>query len=140
MRPHLFTTLLLILILPCWVQAANVDLVDKEQINAADEMISQKRTKVRNLLDLSEVDQEKFWKEYGHYEEEMRGSIAEFITLLDKFINNENLTDKEANKLIDDIIEVHKNYLELDGKYIKIFRKMLPRDQLLNLISIMIST
>jgi len=122
------------------VQAANVDLVDKEQINAADEMISQKRTKVRNLLDLSEVDQEKFWKEYGHYEEEMRGSIAEFITLLDKFINNENLTDKEANKLIDDIIEVHKNYLELDGKYIKIFRKMLPRDQLLNLISIMIST
>jgi len=87
----------------------------------------------RQLLDeelmLTDTEKEKFWIVYNRYDAEMDTLTTRYIDLADRFVTlhyNHELTDEDANELLDDYLEIQIAILQVRQRYLQQFRRVLP--------------
>lgn len=94
-----------------------------------------KTAHITNKLDLTPEEAQKFWPIYNKHEEAMEGirrkerqEIASVIRS-----NPNNISDAEANSLIDKLIDMKSNELENQKALINDLRKVIPPQKILRL-------
>jgi hypothetical protein len=82
---------------------------------------------VTSAMDLGAKEAEVFWPLYREYRMEMLKVNDRFVTLLTSYLESyDNLTDPQANKLLDDYLSIEKARTGVKSKYLSKFRKALP--------------
>lgn len=82
---------------------------------------------VTSAMDLETKEAEVFWPLYREYRTEMLKVNDRFVTLLTSYLESyDNLTDQQANKLLDDYVSIEKGRTAVKSKYLSKFRKVLP--------------
>jgi hypothetical protein len=87
----------------------------------------------RELLDdelmLTAEEKEKFWIVYNRYDAESDKLTTRYLDLADRFVTlhySYDLTDEDANKLLDEYLEIQIAILQVRQRYLQQFRRVLP--------------
>ena len=88
---------------------------------------AQKVAFITRALDLTPAEAEKFWPLYNEYSKKMRE-----LRNVNK-INSKNLTEEDANRLIDEYFENEQKKLILKKNYYDKFRAVLPATKVVKL-------
>ncbi len=82
---------------------------------------------VTGAMDLNEAEAQAFWPLYREYRLEMFTVNDRYVTALVTYLDNyDNLSDQLAEKLLNDYLSIEKARLDVKGKYVPRFRKVLP--------------
>ncbi len=88
---------------------------------------AEKKAIVLNTMKLDHETQKKFGALYDKYQEKMMHFRVKELHIIANFAKNyKNLTNKNANKLITDWMDVEQAELTLKKEYIQKFKKVLP--------------
>ena len=103
---------------------------EKDKSRLREKLNSHKIAFLTDKVNLTEDEAEKFWPVYNAYEEEKK-AIRE-----DKLVEalNADISEKEAEKALNSILEIRARELELDKKYINKFKTVLPASKVVKLI------
>lgn len=99
-------------------------------LEQAREMIAKgARSSLNEELQLSDDEKEAFWRVYNRYDAEMDSLTTRYIDLADRFVTLHyaaDLTDEDANELLDDYLEIQIAILQVRQRYLQQFRRVLP--------------
>ncbi len=80
-------------------------------------------------LRLTEDEKEKFWRVYNRYDAEKDDLTERYMDLADRFVTMHyahELTDEDANELLDEYLEIQIAILQVRQRYLQQFRRVLP--------------
>ena len=110
---------------PCQAQA-QANLRDEVELTRS-EVQSRRQEIVKELMELTPQESEAFWPVYRDYQRDAAKLGDQRVALIETyFANADNLTDEQADKLLDDAFKLRKNQLDLQKKYVGKYRKVLP--------------
>lgn len=111
---------------PCQAQATQANLRDEIELTRS-EVQSRRQEIVKELMELTPQESEAFWPVYRDYQRDAAKLGDQRVALIETyFANADNLTDEQADKLLDDAFKLRKNQLDLQKKYVGKYRKVLP--------------
>ncbi len=117
-----------LLSLPAYAQTGQTEF--RMALEQARELISEG---ARQLLDeelrLTEDEKEKFWRVYNRYDAEKDTLTEQYMNLADRFVTMHyahELTDEDANELVDEYLEIQIAILQVRQRYLQQFRRVLP--------------
>jgi Spy/CpxP family protein refolding chaperone len=85
---------------------------------------SEKIAYLTDKLDLTEEEAQKFWPIYNQYEKEKMEIAKAMMT--SKMRRPKEMTDAEASKFLDSIVDFHEKEAQIEKKYIAKFKGALP--------------
>ena len=98
-------------------------------------IISEERNIIKEYIQLTEAEAKDFWPIYDDYQSTMRDFLPKIVVLINKFVSEyETLSDKQADVIIEEIMDTQKESIEIKKSYVKKFRRVLPPKKLLELI------
>ena len=103
------------ILMSIWTQDATAQGRVKEKIK------SHKIAFISEKLDLSEVEAQKFWPIYNGYQSEKQDLIAKQNIKFDP-----NMTDAQADKLMDEVLTLRTKEIELQRRYIQKMKTAIP--------------
>ena len=84
---------------------------------------------ITDRLSLSEKEAEKFWPIYREYENEKKALREERI-----FKNwKDEMTDQEADKMLENIMDIKSKDLEIEKKYVSKFKQVISTKKIMQL-------
>jgi hypothetical protein len=111
---------------PCLAQATQANLKDDIELTRA-KVQSRRQEIVKELMELTPQESEAFWPIYRDYQRDAATLGDQRVALIETyFANAANLSDEQADKLLDDAFKLRKNQLDLQKKYVGKYRKVLP--------------
>jgi hypothetical protein len=111
---------------PCQAQASQANVRDEIELTRA-EVQSKRQEIVQSLMELTQKESEAFWPVYRQYQADAADLGDRRVALMETyFANAENLTEKQAEDLLDDSFDLRKGQLDLQKKYVGRYRKVLP--------------
>jgi hypothetical protein len=111
---------------PCLAQGTNANLKDEIELTRS-EVQSRRQEIVKELMELTPQESEGFWPVYRDYQRDAAKLGDQRVALIETyFANADNLTDEQADKLLDDAFKLRKSQLDLQKKYVGKYRKVLP--------------
>ena len=120
----------LLALLPAYAQEPQLKPSFRESLEEARVLI---RDGARQLLDeelmLTDQEREKFWIVYNRYDAEMDKLTTRYIGLVDRYLQlyyDAALTDKDANELLDEYLEIQIAMLQVRQRYLQQFRRIMP--------------
>jgi hypothetical protein len=88
---------------------------------------AQKISLVKDGMELTKEEGKKFWPIYNEYQEEVGKLIDLKVKLIKDYAEHyEKMTDKKAEDLLDEAIDIDEKSAKLQKKYIKKIKKVLP--------------
>lgn len=82
---------------------------------------------VSKTINLTEEEGLAFWPAYRDYRLDMARLGDRLVRLITEFTNSDaTLTDEQANRILDEYLDIKANELKVRQKHVKIFRKLLP--------------
>jgi hypothetical protein len=123
---NLFFTVILILI------AYQVKVTAQD--DRADKIRSIKVAYITERLNLTSQEAEKFWPVYNEFENQKNEIFQNRKNLAQEFTKNqENLSDADVNKMLDDLIKYSREESDMQMKFDKKFREILPPAKVMKL-------
>ena len=113
------TILLLGIGIICSAQAQKRDSSKQEKIKELQAII------LTEKLALTEEEKKNFLPLYYQYKDEER-ALAKKIRRVGRLANNPNLTEEEANKILNQMVQLNQEKAALFAKYVKQFKTVLP--------------
>jgi hypothetical protein len=110
----------------------------KSDINITRQMVNDKRnTALAFNMNFTQEEKEAFWPLYREY----RGAIAEVndkrVTVIVRYADNvDNMTEKLAQELLDESIDLDEEIIRVKQHYIRKFRNILPNTKVARLMQI----
>jgi hypothetical protein len=102
-------------------QAAEEIQVTREVIN------NQRQALVTRAMDLTPSEMQRFWPLYRQYRVAASKVGDRIVTLVNTYADNyQNLTDKDADKLLTDFVRIEEERARLKTQYLPKFKKVLP--------------
>ncbi|MCF8254486.1 MAG: hypothetical protein K9H61_13710 [Bacteroidia bacterium] len=104
--------------------------------------MEEKREKIESMkvgfitqkLNLTTEEAQKFWPVYNRYNDELEKSRKQFRgKVLEERKNVDNMTEKEAEKALEDMLAYRASEVELTRKYTEEFKKVLPAQKVVKL-------
>ena len=123
MRKYLLlVTCLLVLIAPA---------LYAEEASEMDRLLSMLRTQKKEVieknLDLTEKEKKEFWPLYEEYNNKIGAIDERNVKLVGKYVAAfESMSEKQANALLEDLLDSEKENTKLKRSYVRKFRKVLP--------------
>ena len=123
MRKYLLlVTCLLVLIAPA---------LYAEEASEMDRLLSMLRTQKKEVieknLDLTEKEKKEFWPLYEEYNNKIGAIDERNVKLVAKYVAAfESMSEKQANALLEDLLDSEKENTKLKRSYVRKFRKVLP--------------
>ena len=113
--------IIMILLMPTFASAETI--IEKN----LDQILSEKRAMVKETMQLTEKESAVFWPLYDEYEKTQVYSFNRWMTLIRKYLQQrENLSDKSAKKMINEMLEIQAEDVEIKRAYVKKFSEKLP--------------
>ena len=116
---------------------ANADGTGKKESNAnlVDSIMLERRQIIKEYIQLTEAEEQQFWPIYDEFQSEMRVVTEKSVILFDKFtLKTDSLTDMQTDDMIDELLDIQTVSIEIQKRYAKKFRKILPPKKALLLI------
>jgi hypothetical protein len=117
------TTLVLALLLtaPVWAQpSADVELTRAEIQKTRQAIIAK-------TINLTEEEGLAFWPAYRDYRVDMARLGDRAVRLIKEFVASDaTLTDEQANRMLDELLDIKAKEVAVRQKHVKAFRKLLP--------------
>ena len=111
---------------PCQAQATQPNLKDDIELTRT-EVQSRRQEIVKELMELTPQESEAFWPIYREYQVDAAKLGDQRVALIETyFANAANLSEEQADDLLDDAFKLRKNQLDLQKKYVGKYRKVLP--------------
>ena len=111
---------------PCQAQATPSNLRDDIELTRS-EVQSRRQEIVKELMELTPQESEAFWPIYRDYQRDAAKLGDQRVALIETyFANAANLSEEQADDLLDDAFKLRKNQLDLQKKYVGKYRKALP--------------
>lgn len=89
---------------------------------------------ITQKLNLTTEEAQKFWPVYNRYNDELEKSRKQFRgKVLEERKNIDNMTEKEAEKALEDMLAYRTSEVELTRKYTEEFKKVLPAQKVVKL-------
>ena len=111
---------------PCQAQATPSNLRDDIELTRS-EVQSRRQEIVKELMEFTPQESEAFWPVYRDYQRDAAKLGDQRVSLIETyFANADNLSEEQADKLLDDAFKLRKNQLDLQKKYVGKYRKVLP--------------
>ena len=111
-------------------QEANTDAAAALEFAEARALIRAGRKDiVREEMQLSQEEQAEFWSAYDSYRADLNPISDRYAALVTTYVEAYRagaVTEKFANKLIDDYLDIQSEILDVRKKHLRIFRKALP--------------
>lgn len=101
------------------------------QINAQHKPEMEEKIKAKKIayltdaLKLSPEESQKFWPVYNQKEEEQK-ELRKQLRDMHKNQNIEAMTDAEAEKMLEQVLNIRQKEIDLDRKYLSKFKEVLP--------------
>ena len=86
---------------------------------------------ITNKLNLTSAEAEKFWPIYNEYKNKLKSSRKEMRTEIRDLGDLENMSDKEAEATLNDIVSMEQRNLDLRKEYLLKFKQILPTKKIL---------
>ena len=134
MRNRIITSILLVLFVLSALsfaqdgkkQESDYDLTAEIELLKTD-LKAQKIALFSNGMELTKAQGEKFWPVFNEYQEETGKLVDLKIKLYKEYAKSyEKMTDKKANKLLAEAMDIDKKTAKLKEKYIIKMKKILP--------------
>lgn len=122
-----FRFLLVLLCLP--MMAATAQKQDQQHARIKQKINTHKIAFITERLQLTESEAEKFWPVYREYEEE-RKSLKSDISFKG---GKEEMTEEDAEKLLDNMVALKSKEVDLQKKYNKKFKSVLSAKKVVKL-------
>jgi hypothetical protein len=88
---------------------------------------TQRQEIVKDMMELTPEESEKFWPVYREYRNEVTKLGDERVKFIERFANQAaTLSDEQSKTLLDDWFKLRQRQLDLQKKYAGRFRKVLP--------------
>lgn len=99
-----------------------------EEIRLTREVISKERQAlVTSAMDLTSGEMQRFWPLYREYRLAASKVGDRIVTLVNTYADNyQNLTDKDADKLLTEFVRIEEERARLKARYLPKFKKVLP--------------
>ena len=99
-----------------------------EEMRLTREVISQERQAlVTRAMDLTPGEMQRFWPLYREYRLAASKVGDRIVTLVNTYADNyQNLTDKDADKLLTEFVRIEEERARLKAQYLPKFKKVLP--------------
>ena len=127
-RSFAIVTLTALLSSPAFAQAGPTEF--RMALEQARELISEgARQLLDDELSLTGEEKEKFWRIYNRYDAEKDKLTEQYMNLADRFVTlhyAHELTDEDANELVDKYLEIQISILQVRQRYLQQFRRVLP--------------
>lgn len=82
---------------------------------------------IAKAITLTEEESLKFWPAYRNYRLDMARVGDRIVRVINEFFKSDApLTEEQANRLIDEFLDIKAKEVEVRRKHVKIFRKLLP--------------
>jgi len=82
---------------------------------------------VSAAIDLNEEEGLAFWPAYRDYRLDMARLGDRLVRLLEEFVRSDaTLTDEQATRLLDEMLDIKAKEVSVRQKHVKVFRKLLP--------------
>ena len=122
MRKYLLlVTCLLVLIAPALLAAETGDM---DRLLAM--LRTQKKEVIEKNLDLTEKEKKEFWPLYEEYNNKIGAIDERNVKLVGKYVAAfESMSEKQANALLEDLLDSEKENTKLKRSYVRKFRKVL---------------
>lgn len=124
------TFLAILLALTGLIQAQTKPQGDPQKVEAL------KISFITNKLDLTPEEAKLFWPIYNQYEDEKKALRKTTFGEKEEMKNIDEMTDAEAQKLIDNQIAFKSKELDINKKYIAEFKKVLPIKKVAKLLMV----
>ncbi|MBP1841412.1 hypothetical protein [Formosa algae] len=85
---------------------------------------------ITEKLDLSKSEAQKFWPIYNAYEEE-NDALRDEMRAQRKDINLNDLSESEANNLLNNMVQSNEKRLQLYNQYVKDLKKIIPAKKII---------
>lgn len=108
---------------------SNIQAQPKEQQDWHEKMMSEKIAYITSVLALSPQEAQVFWPVYNQIareKHEAQVEIAKAYRALSKALKDENVSEKEIDRLLDNYLEAKQAGKDADKGEIEKFRKVLP--------------
>jgi Spy/CpxP family protein refolding chaperone len=105
---------------------------DPVSLNADEQVLikqiqADRRVLYADNLGLTEAESAKFWPIYDEYEAKRQKLEERYVAMVNDFANKyDSLTDAQAEKILQERMEIERKQLELKEEYTKKFAKVLP--------------
>ncbi len=116
-----------------FAEEPHVHLLTAQQQKEVELMREMKRTQMRsvvaNSMKLSHAEREVFWPLYEDYMDDVKKLNDRFMALVSEYGEyyvTHTISDRKANKMMDEYFLIEKKKIKLKEKHIKKFRKVLP--------------
>jgi hypothetical protein len=99
-----------------------------EEMRLTREVISKERQAlVTRAMDLTPGEMQRFWPLYREYRLAASKVGDRIVTLVNTYADNyQNLTDKDADKLLTEFVRIEEERARLKARYLPKFKKVLP--------------
>ena len=88
---------------------------------------TERQALIAAAMELTDAEREPFWPLYRSYREEMnRVGDREVKLITDYAKNYDNLSEAQAEQMLDEFMAIQQAQLKVSKKYVKKFRKILP--------------
>ena len=125
--------MLIVLMMVFVLSSVSFAQTDKNYDSSADiellktDLKAQKISLVKDGMELTKEEGEKFWPIYNEYQEEVGKLIDLKVKLIRDYAEHyEKMTNKKAEDLLDEAIDIDEKSAKLQKKYIKKIKKVLP--------------
>lgn len=100
----------------------------EHQIEAARKLMrTERKLVIAGELFLTPDESKAFWPVYNEYEAAAKNIGDEKIRLISEYADNfDKMTSEQAERLLEESLDVNKKHLKLRRSYIKKFKKVLP--------------
>lgn len=115
-------TFLLSFAAPAFAQATSTDIeLTRAYVQKARQTIH------AEAMDFTEEEALAFWPAYRDYRLDMARVGDRLVRVITEFVSADaTLTDEQANRLLDEFLDIKAREVEVRQKHVKLFRKLLP--------------
>jgi polyhydroxyalkanoate synthesis regulator phasin len=111
----------LLLLAPASAQSAGDVALTRAEIQKTRQAI------VAKAIEMTEEESLAFWPAYRDYRLDMARVGDRLVRLIEEFVrSNATLTDEQANRLLDEMLDIKASEVSVRQKHAKAFRKLLP--------------
>jgi len=111
---------------------------ESERVNKiVDFILTEERKIVTEYIQLTEDKARAFWPIFDDYQKTLRKFLPKGVTLIIKYVHEqETLSDEQADAIVDEIIVMKIEELMIKKRYVKKFRSVLPPKEMLKLLQV----
>ena len=92
-----------------------------------EKMRADKKVVVASVLQLTEGEAKAFWPVYNAYQSDAISHYDRLLALVNQFAKNyDTMSDETAMKILNDYLNLERDYVALQSKYLPRFKKVLP--------------